>query len=145
MPSGSTPHVPLHRLGNRDEVPAIAAMGALEGRCGLGAGVLKFGTQRNDLLLEFEHSLHSREVETLLGEVLNAMQSLDVTLAVAAGTPAGASRIEQTLALVDAKGLGVHTCELGGNRDHEHRAATVATPSSLPTNRHGLHPQVPAW
>ena len=73
--------------------------------------------QPGDLGLELEHPLDPGQVEALVGELLDAAEALDVLLAVAAAAAAGAGRVDQALALVDAQGLRVHAGQLGRHRD----------------------------
>ena len=85
--------------------------------CSPACSVARLLAQRGHLGLELEHPLHAGQVEALAGELLDAAQQGDVGVAVAAAAPAGAGRVDQALALVDAQGLGVHAGQLGGHRD----------------------------
>ena len=60
---------------------------------------------------------HAFEVQPGGGQLLDAAQVGDVGLAVAAVAPAGAGRVQQALALVDAQRLRVDAGELGRDRD----------------------------
>ena len=86
----------------------------------LGPQPVDLGPQHRHLALELEHPLHALEVEPGGGEVLDALQLLDVDVAVAAAAADGARRVEQALALVDAQRLRMDPGQLGRDRDHVH-------------------------
>jgi hypothetical protein len=56
------------------------------------------------------------EVEALVGQLLDALEELDVGLAVAAAAALRPRRFEEALALVDAQGLRVDAGQFGGDR-----------------------------
>ena len=86
-----------------------------------------------------QHPFDAGQVEAGVGEVLDALEQIDVGVGVATAAALGASRIDQALALVDAKGLRVDAGQLGRDRDDVHgmvgRTAHVAPPSGDEVNR----------
>ena len=92
------------------------------------------GPQPAQLVLELEHPLHPRQVEALVGQLLDAPELLDVGVAVPAAPAARAGRVDQALALVDAQRLGMEAGELGRHRDDVHGEGGITG--------HGSYPQV---
>ena len=70
-----------------------------------------------ELGLQVQHHLHAGQVQALGGELLDAAEQRDVLVAVATAAADGPGRVDQALALVDAKRLRVQPGQLGGHRD----------------------------
>src|SRR5690606_35876245 len=60
-------------------------------------------------------------------EIGDALQLLDVRVAVAAVTTLRAGGVDEPASLVDAEGLRMHAGQLGGHRDDVHRLVTAAS------------------
>src|SRR5581483_6844890 len=84
-----------------------------------------FGLQPTGLLLQFQHTTHPGEVEPAGHERDDLLQPLDVVWAVAPGAASRPGRVQQPLALVDAKRLWMHPGQLGRYRDGEQAAARL--------------------
>src|SRR5262245_32222403 len=96
----------------------MAAAHLVDRLLGIAARLVEAVAQRAQLLLELEDPLHTREVQTVGGQLRDAPQPLDVAVAVAAVAADGARGVEQALPLVDAERLRMNTRELGCHRDH---------------------------
>src|SRR2546423_13607454 len=90
------------------------------------------------LVLEPQHDLDAGQVEPeLRGQPLDEPQALEVGLGVEAGVPARPLRADEALVLVDPQRLGVHTDELGRDRDHVARpVVNQCSSSSLAAGPH---------
>src|SRR3954469_6615295 len=97
-------------------------MRPLDRFAGLGDDVVELPAQAGGLVLELHDRLHAGQVEAGLGQLVDAPQPVDVALAVAPAASAGAGRVEQAAAFVDAQGLRVDPGQLGGHRDDVHTA-----------------------
>src|SRR5688572_10119752 len=112
-------------LAQRHEVAALPALGVDRGVLGGQSGAAQLVAEAGVLVFELHHTSDAFEVHALLGELGDALQRLDVGVAVAAVTDPRAGGVDETTPLVDAQRLGVHSSELGGDRDHVHRLGSV--------------------
>ena len=76
----------------------------------------ELGFQPLDVRLQREDAPDPGEADALVGQLLNPPQQHNITFGVPAATTLGARRLDQSLALVDAQRLGMHTgqiCPIG--------------------------------
>ena len=95
----------------------------MSGRNGLGlfAGqLLDLATETEDLTFELDDTNHPGEVQSIVGEVLDSVELVDVGVAVTATVTAGSSRRQQALPFVDPQCLWMNPGEFRGDRDHVH-------------------------
>jgi len=78
---------------------------------------IDLGVESPNLFFERKHTLYSGEVEALVGQTLDLLETFDVCIAVSAAAAPGACRVNKTLPLVNAKRLRVYTSQLGRDRD----------------------------
>src|SRR6266516_830678 len=136
------------RGGVADQVTAGRAAGRLQ-LLAVSAGLrrqrlLQGGDARLqpvDLLLQCDHPGDPGEVDAQGGQLLDRAQALDVTLGVAARVGRGPLGPYQTLALVDAQGLGMNAGQLGRHGDDEY--CPVVGPGLPGSGRSGAGSGVP--
>src|SRR5215207_479176 len=105
------------------EVAPVLSMNLLHLVAQLALQAIDARVRLLQLVLEAEHELDAREVETEVGrELLDQLEPLDVEVGVEACVAGGPLRIDEALLLVDAKRLRVHADDVGGDADHVARA-----------------------
>src|SRR5690606_21359335 len=100
-------------LGDRHEIAPVLTVGLGDGSSCLRLQLADLLVELGDLGFALEDALHAGEVETFVRELLDALQSGDVGVAVPTAAPAGSCRVDKSFALVDAQGLRVHAGQLG--------------------------------
>jgi len=106
------------RLADRDQISSVAALDLGHLGSGVGLHLGQLLTELTVLAFEGQHPLDASQVQALGGQLLNAEQHGDVEVAVAAAPSSGACRLHQTLAFIDAQGLGVDAGQFGRHRNH---------------------------
>src|SRR4051812_22415929 len=87
------------------------------------------------VVLELEDLAHADEADTLVRELLDPLEELDVAFGVAAAPALGAGGLDQALALVDPKRLRVDARQLGRHRDDVERPLALGSAGRV--IRHG--------
>src|SRR5919106_1220557 len=116
-----------------DPIGFLAKLAA--GQLGLPFHIVHLPANPLQLGLELDHHLHSGEIDPPLGKPLDGSQPLDVTVRIPAGVPGRPGRAQQSLPLVDAKGLRMDPGQLGRDADDVHPPVAAA----LPRARHACH------
>ena len=81
----------------------------------------------HDLVFEFHHLHDAREVQALLGELLNPAQQTDVSFGIAPCVPGRSVGMKQSLTFIHAQGLWMHAGQLGRYRDYVYRLLAFGT------------------
>ena len=90
--------------------------------------ILNLTLQRRNLLLlllheglQLNNAANTLQGDALLRELLNLLQTVHVTLRIAARLTGRTRRLDQANTVVLAQGLRVHTRQLSRHRNHENR------------------------
>src|SRR5437763_815878 len=112
FPGCSAPADPDDGFADGHEVAAVLAVDPLLGLGDVPPGLAHLGTQALDLGagvfqhgLQLEDALDACEADTLVGELLDVLEQLDVAIGVPAAATLGALRLDEALALVDPQRL----------------------------------------
>ena len=88
--------------------------------------LLEFGAQTRVLGFEAHDSTNALKVHSLIGQLRDSAEHLNVGIAVATIAALGTRRHDQAAALVNPQRLRVHSRELSGDRDHVDRGGACA-------------------
>src|SRR6056300_274235 len=108
------------RLTERHEIGALMLLDMLSEFMEPLTSLVEFPSSGLEFRLELHDPSDSLEVHSLLGELGDSAQDVDVVVAVSTVAPVGARRLDEAASLVDAEHLGMHTGQLGGHRDDVH-------------------------
>src|SRR5438874_13414406 len=89
-------------------------------RTGAALNTCELGGYGRELGLEIEDAADALEVHADAGQLADAVQAGEVSVAVAAGPSGGGGGVEQPSALVEPEGLGMKSGRL--RRDRQHRS-----------------------
>lgn len=79
---------------------------------------IQFGIPFIQTTLEVEDADYAGKIDPLIGQFVDQVQPVDVSLGIHAGIPAGTLGRDQALLLVCTKGLGMDARQFGCDADH---------------------------
>ena len=90
-----------------------------------GAELLVLAVALLGTLFHIENAHHAGKVDTLVSQLVDELQALDIGTRIQARVAARALGVHQALGLVDAQSLRVHAGQLGRHADHVQRFVPI--------------------